>query len=97
MRNEYKEVQGASKKMIHSDFSLKSVPGVRFYFNRGVLETEFCARIMSTLIVPIKYLKCLKNAEKGAILRTEALQHIECSAETAHYTVPDWQCLYQPD
>ena len=31
-------VQGASKKMIHSDFSLKSVPGVRFYFFRGVLN-----------------------------------------------------------
>ena len=37
-------LQGASKKMIHSDFSLKSVPGVRFYFFRGVLEPKFCAR-----------------------------------------------------
>ena len=68
------------KKMVHSDFSLNSVPGVRFYFNRGVLETEFCARIMSTLIIPIKYLKCLKNAEKGGYienwsLTTHRVQH----------------------
>ena len=29
---------GCIKKMVHSDFSLKSVPGVRFYFFRGVLN-----------------------------------------------------------
>ena len=33
-------VQGASKKMSDSDFSLKSVPGVGFYFFRGVSESE---------------------------------------------------------
>ena len=38
------EVQGASKKMHHSDFSLKSVPGVGFHFSRGFLESEFRAR-----------------------------------------------------
>ena len=37
-------VQGASKKMSDSDFSLKSVPGVGFYFFRGVLDSEFRAR-----------------------------------------------------
>ena len=31
------------KKMVHSDFSLKSVPGVRFCFFRGGLEPELCA------------------------------------------------------
>ena len=30
--------------MSDSDFSLKSVPGVQFYFFRGVLESEFLAR-----------------------------------------------------
>ena len=34
---------GCIKKMVHSDFSLKSVPGVRFCFFRGGLEPEFCA------------------------------------------------------
>ena len=34
---------GCIKKMIHSDFSLKSVPGVGFYLFRGVLEPEFRA------------------------------------------------------
>ena len=33
-------LQGASKKMSDSDFSLKSVPGVGFYFFRGVSESE---------------------------------------------------------
>ena len=37
-------VQGASKKMHHSDFSIKSVPGVGFHFFRGVLESEFRAQ-----------------------------------------------------
>ena len=37
------QVQGASKKMLHSDFSLKSVPGAGFYFFRGVYDSEFCA------------------------------------------------------
>ena len=37
------KLQGASKKMLHSDFSLKSVPGVGFYFFRGVSDSEFCA------------------------------------------------------
>ena len=36
-----KIIQGASKKMSDSDFSLKSVPGVGFYFFRGVSESEF--------------------------------------------------------
>ena len=36
-------VQGASKKMSDSDFNLKSVPGVGFYFFRGVLDSEFRA------------------------------------------------------
>ena len=31
------------KKMEHSDFSLKSVPGVEFHLFRGVLESRFCA------------------------------------------------------
>ena len=34
-------VQGASKKMSDSDFSLKSVPGVGFYLFRGVLDAKF--------------------------------------------------------
>ena len=34
---------GCIKKMVLSDFSLKSVPGVIFYFFRGVLEPKFCA------------------------------------------------------
>ena len=34
---------GCIKKMVHSDFSLKSVPGVRFCFFRGGLEPELCA------------------------------------------------------
>ena len=38
------KLQGASKKMLHSDFSLKSVPRVGFYFSRGVFESEFRAR-----------------------------------------------------
>ena len=37
-------VQGASKKMLHSDSSLKSVPGVGFNFFRGVCESEFRAQ-----------------------------------------------------
>ena len=37
------EIQGASKKIIHSDFSLKSIPVVGFYLFRGVLEPEFRA------------------------------------------------------
>ena len=32
------------KKMVLSDFSLKFVSGVGFYFFRGVIEPEFCAR-----------------------------------------------------
>ena len=38
-----RKIQGASKKMVLSDFSLKSVPGVGFYLFRGVLEPEFRA------------------------------------------------------
>ena len=34
---------GCIKKMVHSDFSLKSVQGVGFYFFRDVLEPAFCA------------------------------------------------------
>ena len=37
-------IQGASKKMHHSDFSLTSVPGVGFHFFWCVLESEFRAR-----------------------------------------------------
>ena len=40
MEKKYIFVQGASKKMSDSDFSLKSVPGVGFYFFRGVSESE---------------------------------------------------------
>ena len=42
-------IQGASKKMSDSEFILKSVPGVQFYFFRGVLESEFLARSIWTL------------------------------------------------
>ena len=31
------------KKVSDSDFSLKSIPGVKFYSFRGILESEFCA------------------------------------------------------
>ena len=34
---------GCIKKMVHSDFSLKSIPVVGFYLFRGVLDPEFCA------------------------------------------------------
>ena len=34
---------GCIKKMVHSDFSLKSIPVVGFYLFRGVLEPEFRA------------------------------------------------------
>ena len=34
---------GCIKKMVHSDFSLKSIPVVGFYLFRGVLEQEFRA------------------------------------------------------
>ena len=54
-------IQGASKKMSDSDFSLKYVPGVGFYFFRGVVESEFCAQTIWALYIPIKNLKCLKN------------------------------------
>ena len=39
-------VQGGSKKMSHSDFLLKSVLGVRFYFPICVLASEFRARFI---------------------------------------------------
>ena len=50
--------------MSHSDFSLKSVLGVGFYFFRGVLESE-CPNHMATLIIPIKNLKCIKSAKSA--------------------------------
>ena len=34
---------GCIKKMSDSDFNLKSVPGVGFYFFKGVLDSEFRA------------------------------------------------------
>ena len=49
-----------------NDFSLKSVPGVGFYFFtfQGCFRTRIlCSNHLSTLIILIKYLKCLKNAE----------------------------------
>ena len=38
------DIQGAPKKMSHSDFKLKSVPEVRLYFFTCVSESEFRAR-----------------------------------------------------
>ena len=59
-------IQGASKKCLIAIIALNSVPGVGFYFFRGVLEPEFCAQsIFGNLIIPIMNLKCLKNAEKA--------------------------------
>ena len=41
--SEKNKLQGASKKMVLSNFSLKSIPVVGFYLFRGVLEPEFRA------------------------------------------------------
>ena len=40
---ESENATGCIKKMSDSEFNLKSVPGVGFYFFRGVLDSEFRA------------------------------------------------------
>ena len=57
-------IQGTSKKMSDSDFNLKSVPGVGFYFFQGCFRFRISSLIhLYTLIIPIKNLKCPKNAK----------------------------------
>ena len=48
---------GCIKKMSDSDFSLKSVPVVGFYFLRGVLELDFRAQTTWALKLYPLYLK----------------------------------------
>ena len=75
-------IQGASKKMLHSDFSLKSVPGIGSYFFRGVLESEFHARtILAPELYPLSIWSVLKTQKthaqnEGTLLRLFWFQEV---------------------
>ena len=60
-------IQGAPKKMHHSDVYHISVLEVGFFFFTCVLESEFWARLfhLSTQIVSIQNFNCPKNAENA--------------------------------
>ena len=58
-------IQGASKKMLHSDFPKICSRGQILLFLGCFLIRISCLNHLGTLIMPINYLKCVKNAENA--------------------------------